>query len=111
MLKSALKYEKVTKSFGGIKKTTYLRGVHGKSLLGDIKLMAIRRRKKRGSTRWVITAINPLTGEREVCSLPMTRIEAITAIKRDIEANAGRDDRSFVMARVQEYEPNQLTLW
>lgn len=63
------------------------------------------------NTRWVITAENCLTGEREVVSLPMGYLEAIDAIKKDIERNGYESERAFKDHRLAEWPTKQLVLW
>lgn len=62
-------------------------------------------------SRWVITAKNCLTGEREDVSLPMEKLEAIARCKEYIRACAMDDCRVFKSLRIKKYDPRQLTLW
>lgn len=61
--------------------------------------------------RWVITAKNCLTGEREEVSLPMERLEAIARCKEYIRASAMDEGRAFKCLRIKKYDPKQLTIW
>lgn len=60
---------------------------------------------------YVITSRNALTGAREVVSLPMERLEAIAAIKKDIELNGYEEERAFNEPRLAEWPEKQLELW
>lgn len=60
---------------------------------------------------YVITSRNALTGAREVVSLPMERLEAIAAIKKDIELNGYEEVRIFNEPRLAEWPTKQLELW
>ena len=60
---------------------------------------------------YVITSRNALTGAREVVSLPMGYLEAIDAIKKDIEQNGYEEVRSFNEPRLAEWPTKQLELW
>lgn len=62
-------------------------------------------------SRWVITAENCLTGEREVVSLPMERLEAIARCKKHIRDNAMDPCRAFKNLRIEECNNKQLTIW
>lgn len=62
-------------------------------------------------SRWVITAENCLTGEREVVSLPMDRLEAIATAKEYIRNSAMDGYRAYKSVRLKEYDQRQLTLW
>jgi len=60
---------------------------------------------------YVITSRNALTREREVVSLPMGYLEAIEAIKKDIEQNGYEAERAFNEPRLAEWPSKQLELW
>lgn len=62
-------------------------------------------------SRWVITAENCLTGAREVISLPMERLDAISKCKELIRASAIDSHLAYKTVRIKEYNQRQLTLW
>lgn len=62
-------------------------------------------------SRWVITAENCITGERDVISLPMERLDAIARCKELIRASAMDEYRAYKSVRIKVYDQRQLTLW
>lgn len=53
---------------------------------------------------YVITALNPLTNEREVVSLPMTAADARKAIKNEMKRP---EPRILTKFKLKEYDPKQ----
>lgn len=62
-------------------------------------------------SRWVVTAENCLTGERECVSLPMTRAQAVYTARMYIQRAALDGYRAYKALRIEDYQPKQLTLW
>ena len=86
----------------------YICGVKSNS---HTTVMSRRTKKQPITNAWVVTAVNELTGETDVVSLPMTRTKAIAAARRLIEDQAHDEFRCYRLIRIRQKDPQQLTLW
>lgn len=89
-MKCCRKLQKVAKSFGGSKKSSYLRGMNHE--------------------KYVITGINTLSGEREEISRPMSREDAEARLQRENESRRRQRYAAHKRLRVERRLPVQLTI-